>query len=219
MNTKKTKFTLIELLVVIAIIAILAAMLLPALSKARAKARDTSCKSNLKQFGMLWPMYSQENEGYVMPYLTGHWGEVVCDYLNLNTKNNVGAVATNVIYGNKIFLCPGTETRGYGGYGYQDRVTAAIRNRQLFKEGNLSAPTKVLCLADNNTKEGYPRYQKIWNLIDWHTNRQAQTSEGGYFENNIGDHHNGNANVLYFDGHVAQPQRAVLFVRVLDLWE
>jgi prepilin-type N-terminal cleavage/methylation domain-containing protein len=64
MQTKRTGFTLIELLVVIAIIAILAAILFPVFTRARAKARQAACTSNLKQIAICFQMYVQANGRY-----------------------------------------------------------------------------------------------------------------------------------------------------------
>ncbi|MFW5867802.1 MAG: DUF1559 domain-containing protein [Armatimonadota bacterium] len=111
MSSRRTGFTLIELLVVIAIIAILAAILFPVFARAREKARQTSCLSNVKQLALAAQMYSQDYDEMAsgaLQYGGTWWGELYQPYIG----------------NEQVFICPSNHhpVRGQGfeklGYSY-----------------------------------------------------------------------------------------------------
>ena len=83
---RRILFTLIELLVVIAIIAILAAMLLPALTAARERARTIQCLNNLKQCGGFAASYVDSYNGYFAHRMTSNYGWSRCLYIGLSMQ-------------------------------------------------------------------------------------------------------------------------------------
>ncbi|MBQ9788559.1 MAG: DUF1559 domain-containing protein [Lentisphaeria bacterium] len=134
---KKSCFTLIELLIVIAIIAILAGLLMPALNQARARARSTACKNNLKQIGTFVHMYYEDQKVYpsinTMPSLGGDeilpsMPEALIAYID--KKNKVYRCPSDSLpeknYNDYIFD-PETET-------YKEASTSSLTNDKTFYE-------------------------------------------------------------------------------------
>ena len=223
----KRGFTLIELLVVIAIIAILAAILFPVFARAREKARQASCASNLKQLALAGLMYAQDYDE-VMPLMPTAWPNptneyLVCDLLNPYIKNIQLWVCPTGYYtvtqgtpnGQSGWTTPLT---GQLSYGWSWKMTAP-RWRGGSSLANLKTPVDTMMVGDAMNLDicWELRRMAFAGICGWNT--YTGTAIGSQWE--IGDNarHNGGENLAYCDGHVKwQNASAIMKAGIRDGW-
>lgn len=182
-------FTLIELLVVIAIIAILAAILFPVFARAREKARQTSCLSNLKQIGLGALMYAQDYDE-ILP--SGARQEAVAWY----------DIIQPYIKNKQIFVCPSWKSGGTNiwgdthlGYGINPCMLCPhwCPHPDWPPLAQIQRPSEILFLADSVT------WLACGWLVGWANVCGAACDATLQVDANT--RHNGGSNVLYVDGH------------------
>ena len=205
MTWRRSGFTLIELLVVIAIIAILAAILFPVFARAREKARQASCLSNVKELTLAIMMYTQDYDerlpgSYI--YVSGTWPPRIWPYVMSGTTSGREGIFTCPSFpGPYNFNPPLNIGPAYLSYGYNFRHLNISYSLGGLALADVEKPANTIIIADS----GPGRYgDGTWGVgmayvIDWCS--LADVLGGKIYWYPVYTRHNGMANVGFVDGH------------------